>query len=146
MLEVNPEDDGYTHINVYSRGRTELGRFLSNFAHTPVKTPDGDFESLEGYWYWLKTYDEGLRSLYGIEAKRYGRSLPVANSKIDRNRFKKAIVRKIYDHKEWLKDQPLWNDITIPLTHYYVYDGKKVEANGEWVIDILEQLRYDMKD
>ena len=27
-------EDGYNHINVYSKGKTELGRWLSNFAHT----------------------------------------------------------------------------------------------------------------
>lgn len=29
----NPEEDGITHINIYSKGSTELGRLLSNFAH-----------------------------------------------------------------------------------------------------------------
>jgi hypothetical protein len=38
-----PEDDGKTHINVYSKGLTELGQFLSNFAEAPAQTPDGEF-------------------------------------------------------------------------------------------------------
>lgn len=33
---INPLEDGITHINVYSKGATELGRLLTNFAHTPL--------------------------------------------------------------------------------------------------------------
>ena len=140
-----PENDGITHINVYSRAKTDLGKFLSNFAHTPVETPDGKFQSLEGYWYWLKTYDDNLRYLYGVESKMYGEALPIANSKIDKKKFKKALLKKLYDHKEWLNEQPLWSDLTLPLTHYYVYNGMPSPAGGEWILDIIEQTRFDMQ-
>lgn len=30
-MTYHPDTDGITHINVYSKGRTELGRRLSNF-------------------------------------------------------------------------------------------------------------------
>ena len=50
---LTPQNDGITHINVYSKGKTTLGRWLTNFAHTPIDTIDGHFESIEGYWYWL---------------------------------------------------------------------------------------------
>ena len=46
-----PAEDGITHVNVYSRGLTTLGRWLSNFAHCPIETEDGPFASIEGYWY-----------------------------------------------------------------------------------------------
>jgi len=32
---INPEEDGITHINIYSKGKTDLGRMLSNFAKLP---------------------------------------------------------------------------------------------------------------
>lgn len=145
-MSYDPEDDGVTHINVYSKAKTDLGKFLSNFAHTPVNTPDGPFESLEGYWYWLKTYDDTLRELYGFKAKEYGRKLPVANVTIDKNKFKKALVQKVEDNKEWLKNDYHWNRLELPLTHYYVYSGTAKQAGSEWVIEILEQLRFDMME
>jgi hypothetical protein len=146
MLDIDPNEDGITHINVYSQAKTELGRFLSNFAHSPVNTPDGHFESLEGYWYWLKTYDDYLRELYGYKAKEYGKKLPVVNQTINKSKFKKALYQKVKNNSEWLKQNPLWNDLSLPLKHYYVYGGKPKEAGGQWVLDILEQLRFDMID
>ena len=51
-----PNEDGITHINICSKGKTELGRLLSNFAHTPFWLQGaGRFESVEGYWFWLGT-------------------------------------------------------------------------------------------
>lgn len=38
---INPEEDGITHINIYSKGKTDLGRMLSNFAKFPIETVDG---------------------------------------------------------------------------------------------------------
>ncbi len=70
------EEDGITHINIYSKGKTELGRLMSNFALSPFSVPQhGEFKSIEGYWYWLSTGDESLRDLYGYEAKKAGRKL-----------------------------------------------------------------------
>ena len=55
---MNLADDGVTHINVYSKGTTALGRALSNFAHIPfMVVPNGRFESIEAYWYWLRVME-----------------------------------------------------------------------------------------
>lgn len=52
----NPVDEGVTHINIYSKAKTELGLLSTNFARTPIDHPEfGHFESLEGLWYWLAT-------------------------------------------------------------------------------------------
>lgn len=67
-------DDGITHINVYSKGKTELGRLLSNFSHTPFYGNDILFNSVEGWWQWFTTgkeYDY-LKYLYGFKAKKRG--------------------------------------------------------------------------
>ena len=74
---MNVEEDGITHVNIYSQGKTKLGKWLSNFSHTPIDTEDGHFESIEGYWYWLVTDNinkDILRGLYGYEAKKPGES------------------------------------------------------------------------
>lgn len=38
-MQYSPIDDGVTHINVYSKGRTKLGRDLSNFAAIGIIHP-----------------------------------------------------------------------------------------------------------
>ena len=68
-------EDGIDHINIYSRGHTELGQYLSNFAYTPIQTEDGRFYSIEGYWYWLNTHNDKLRLLYGFKARSFGKEL-----------------------------------------------------------------------
>lgn len=65
--------DGETHINIYSRGATEIGRWLSNFSYSPIVTEDGSFNSIEGYWYWIQTHNDSLRSLHGFSAKKIGK-------------------------------------------------------------------------
>ena len=54
-----PATDGINHINIYSKGKTEVGRILSNF-NTPFfkyETPHGKFRSLEGYYHWLRVLE-----------------------------------------------------------------------------------------
>ena len=65
--------DGVHHINVYSKGKTEIGRWLSNFSYSPIQTKNGNFESIEGYWYWITTLNDRLRELHGFPAKKLGK-------------------------------------------------------------------------
>ena len=75
-MKLDPKEDGVSHINVWSRGTTDLGRDLSNFAHTPFVHPRyGPFQSVEGFWYWLSTGQKEikLRHLWGYLAKEEGK-------------------------------------------------------------------------
>jgi len=53
-VEYYPRGDGDTHINVYSKGKTELGRWLTNFTYETVLTPYGMMNSMESYYHYLK--------------------------------------------------------------------------------------------
>lgn len=150
-MKINPEKDGITHINIYSKGRTELGRLLTNFAHTPVITEDGRFESLEGYWYWLLSEkneeSEFLRELYGWKAKQFGRELkikdwPTSGEKIKfREKIEKAMRCKLDQHPN-IKE--LLVSSTLPFAHYYCYYDKVIEVkNCKWILEIWELLRNE---
>lgn len=93
--------DGINHINIYSKGRTALGKYLSMFQMCDVwyTTPHGKFKTLEGYYHFLRIleyyeYVDGkpieewakdprlmnsdvsvLKHADGSEAIRYGRKL-----------------------------------------------------------------------
>jgi len=136
------EEDGKTHINVYSKSKTELGRFLSNFSHSPIETEDGHFESIEGYWYWLSCKDDNLRKLYGWLAKDYGRKHQgvdwIEDSEFKR-KIKEAIEKKIKSNEQMLTKL---RNTNLPLTHYYVYGTKVIEVqNAQWILDIIENIR-----
>lgn len=145
-----PENDGIDHINAYSKGKTELGRLLSNFANTPFVLPeDGRFESIEGYWYWLLSNSpdrEELRSLYGFEAKKRGQELinPIFIEKDDdfKEKINKALIAKI-DQNEDIKNALI--DSELPFDHYYVYSDKMVRTKYDWIIKSLEKIRLGLK-
>lgn len=146
--ELSPDGDGITHINVYSKARTWLGQQLTNFAHTPFNHPTlGRFASVEGFWYWLTRDDDQLRHLYGSQAKRYGKSLPLTRN-FDPEAFQSA-VRAALDAK--LDQHPAimeaLSQSTLPLEHYYVMNfGSKIKITeprgNEWVVAHLEQVRF----
>lgn len=138
--------DGIDHINVYSKGKTELGRLLTNFAHTPFDCEDGHFESVEGYWYWLSTKVDHLRTLYGYEAKRFGSEMK-RGIKYDvpdfNERIKQAIAIKILTNPMLTS---MLMESTLPLVHYYEYPNKVVPLpKYQWIMDHISEIRKDLQ-
>lgn len=138
-----PENDGKTHINVYSRGATAIGRALSHFYQAPFQHPElGYFCSVEGLWYYLKTLDESLRDLAGFEAKKIGRELPIVQV-LPPAEFQRLInlgnEAKIQQNPEILE---ALGATSLPLTHYYVTKGYGAKpAESEWILAHLEMVR-----
>ena len=131
--------DGKDHINIYSKGNTKLGRWLSNFTYSPIHIEnEGNFNSIEGYWYYTTTGDDHLRLLSGYSAKQYGKKLPEINE-FDRSKIKNAITIKLNTYQG--PSYFLCNKTNLPLCHYYVYGGKKVDAGYEWIIKHIEEYR-----
>lgn len=149
-VEYLPHNDGKDHINVYSRGQTDIGRLLSNFARTPFNCEDGRFESVEGYWYWLSVVDkqdrEVLRTLHGAEAKKIGKSLLTDTFGRDVSTFKLKICKAIRAKLEVNGIDKMLAATDLPLVHYYVYGGKKVDAGYSWIMVFLERLRAKYKE
>lgn len=152
---IDPSKDGVDHINVYSKGKTRLGRMLSNFHAHDIETEDGWFMSVEGYWYWLSASDtepkrERLRRLYGFDAKKLGREMKAADwPKLDgfRRKIRGAIWAKIDTCPEL---QKLMAANTLPYRHYYTYgdtDPKVVEpGEGEWILKFIEKAARCVKE
>jgi len=142
-LLINPFLDGVTHINVYSKAHTQLGKFLSNFALSPIETEDGNFKSIEGYWYWLLSKDDRLRKLFGFSAKKLGRSITGEINKDDDEDFKLKI--KIAFVKKISLNEKMWNELRntkVPLTHYYVMNGIAVfPKHGNWLVEFIDDMR-----
>ena len=142
-MKFEPDNDGVTHINVYSKGRTELGRLLTNFARTPFQHPQyGHFESMEGYWYWVKTgkNKDQLRRFYGFYAKDIGRSIPAVHNPQFEHDIREGIRAKLECNLDL--QTLLVSSGSLPLVHYYVYGGKVVVPKGhDWQMDEWMRLR-----
>jgi predicted NAD-dependent protein-ADP-ribosyltransferase YbiA (DUF1768 family) len=155
--------DGVDHINIYSKGETELGRLLTNFAHTPFTVEDGEFASVEAYWYWLLAVEKykgtvhqfvveliKLRDLYGYQAKKLGRE--IVGERFDeldtslwfQTKILKAFYAKIEAHPQIAE---LLKDSTLPFQHYYVFVGRKVEPTShKWQLKYWERIRRQLKE
>lgn len=153
--KYNSLEDGFTHINIYSRGNTRLGRLLSNFSFSEFTHPKyGKFNSVEGFWYYIKLLEnndvrkEALRTLYGFSAKQLGRQLENDLSPKRNPEFitlvKEAITLKIEQSEEI---QNLLIESHLPFTHYYVTISKLITPNNvEWVIKHIEEIRFNLKN
>lgn len=141
-VKLDPEKDGITHINVYSRGRTQLGVFLSNFPYTPFEHPTyGHFASMEAFWHYISTGCrlEGIRTLTGIEAKHYAKGYPQVTIPNFHEEIKFAIECKINAYPLH-KAKLLLN--TLPLRHYFVFSGNVVvdQPHFIWQTKHIEAL------
>jgi hypothetical protein len=144
-LKLIANEDGRTHINVYSNGKTELGRFLSNFSYSPIITEDGKFESIEGYWYWIGCKHPNrdlLRSAYGASAKSLGRNLGSPDwisSEVFKDKIKKAIQIKLESNPQKFSEL---KSSKLPLAHYYVYAEKIIKVPGaNWILEFIDSFR-----
>lgn len=153
-MKLREENDGKLFINVYSQARTQLGRDLSNFAHTPFTHPKyGKFSSVEGAYYYFYTgrRHEKLRTLSGVMAKSEGLSLiPIGwhNQNIEiLNEFKDFIREclqcKLREHKDIL-----WALIStdLPLEHFYVKGINIInKTKHKWILEEIDRIRIVTK-
>lgn len=148
-----PVNDGRSHINIYSKGRTELGRLLTNFAESPFFHPEyGRFKSVEGLWYWAMSghnYQE-LRELSGFPAKRRG--MEILRQQERHYSHENPIFRKIITDGIRAKLRDNHNilekliESTLPFEHYYWHgdlnDPKiKYLPQHDWMVDEITELR-----
>ena len=158
-MDFKIEDDGFDHINVFSKSRSKLGRMLSNFAHTPFDIGGNHFESVESWWYWSKMNSINKSSLFqefsteqlveiktliGKSAKEYFRSLHKGDTSPynpSKEELKEVYQQKLIEHPEI--EKMLFNN-TLPITHYYVMFNKKVSAESTmWTAKLWEEIKND---
>ena len=146
-----PDTDGIDHINIYSKGKTELGRLLTNFAYSPFEYLNyGRFNSVEAFWYYYLTgcKYEHLKGLYGFNAKQEGKKLNLRKyTEEDKEIILEAIRCKLRQNRNILN---LLEESCLPLTHYYAYgnSGNYKIYNMEeysWITDEISRIRDIIK-
>ncbi|QFG06627.1 hypothetical protein HWC59_gp04 [Proteus phage Myduc] len=158
MFKFIPANDGKDHINIYTKGKTELGRMLSNLYDCKFEVPGyGRFNSLEGFWYYYLTgcRFEELKGMGGFKAKSFGRTK--CQYRIDdeeigvvgehREVILEAIRCKLRQNRNILK---LLTESTLPLSHYYAKPNREFSthyniAKFVWQVEEFERLRNIMR-
>lgn len=153
----NPDEDGITHINIYTKGKTEVGRLLTNLSDVPVNSPKhGKFKCVEGFWYWYftgKQYEQ-FRNYNGFTAKKEGKKLrddridKEGLSDKDRIEVLQVIGWKIRQSKYL---QKLMIESELPFVHYYYYgDSGNYRLHElpqyDWITEELERIRKILKE
>lgn len=140
----DPNNDGTTHINIYSKGNTIIGRDLSFFSNKPFTHPMyGYFQSLEGFYHYIATgmQHDVLRTLYGLPARQYGKSVPKVAVQNFQFIIAEAVELMLNAHPD-VKMSLV--KTTLPFTHYYVYNegwAVTIPTQHHWVVELYEHLR-----
>lgn len=140
----NPSDDGTTHCNIWTKGRTSLGRKLSNLSRYGFLHEDhGWFECLEGYWYWLATgcRHEQFKQMHGFDAKSVGSKMERVEMPDFQERFKEGMRLRLEQNAD-IRNELL--NSTLPFEHYYVYGDnvvRDVKARHQWQLDFYDAYR-----
>jgi len=135
--------DSVNCINIYSNGKTYLGRALSNFARIPIHGNGHVFASVEAWWYWFTTGKKHhhLKKLFGYEAKKEGRKFERVYE-VTREMFKRIAMDKV-NQNPWLINELI--NSSLPFVHYYEYNGKVVFPEHDITVGVWEEIRKELK-
>lgn len=143
---IDPREDGITHINIYSKGMTQLGRYMSNWDRCYVTTELGEFASIEGLIFYMGSFDPELKNLSGFEAKEYGEKAD-RGIRLPNDIFKRIIVDAM-ENKILCNNHlhSLLKQSTLPFTHYYTYGNKVIEIpKWQWQVAEWDIIRKELQ-
>lgn len=151
---IDHRKDGEEHINVYSLGSTDVGRWLSNFTFFEFECEYGKFSSLEALYHYLgiiiKLNENNNRDKFtdvfldavedikhtcgkqaqicGRNAKRIMRKNGVKPLNVPNFHFEdvfvKALVKKLTSNKALYNKLSYYIEDGLPLVHYYVINDE----------------------
>ena len=149
MSTINFLQDSTNHINISSRGRTFLGRFLSQNKRCYLSLPEGVFQSVGGYWYYLTTKEKDLRlfevngwetELLAAQLQPLPRKEQLPTSELQA-KIKKALDIKIKWSEYWQEE---FTESTLPFLQYHLdANGNVVDESTKyrWLLNHLEARR-----
>lgn len=138
------------HINIYSKGETKLGRWMSNFTRQAFCVDGVTFQSIEGYWYYIQidaphNARKCLITSAGFEAKKLGQYLRKKHGQVYlpdfEERIKEVLRLKLDSNSEMKK---ALKESCLPFEHYYVFGGAKKDAGFKWIVEEWELIRKEL--
>ena len=157
MLQ-HPSLDGVKHVNIYSGGKTQLGKALSNFAALGCGHNGLWFASMEALWFYLQVRSRAskvellnLTMLSGSAAKRTGLELCLKYGRHPNESFHRDIffgmISKLYNNQHLVSWITSGSCSKLPFCHYY-WKGKESAPEitpvpqHNWQVQCWEQIRY----
>ncbi|MBS2001775.1 MAG: NADAR family protein [Cyanobacteria bacterium SZAS LIN-5] len=145
-------------LNIGSIKGELIAKEMSNFEHSPFQLDGRRFESVEGFYVWLKfTGNEDkqkiAQTLYSYEAKKFGKSSTATSSEYGGETFalgspqhhaliKRAIQAKLVQHpdiaRRFAETHPR------PIIHDFGYPEAPSRLPAAAFVKLLEELRDDL--
>jgi len=138
------KEDGVDHINIWDRGNTTLGKFLSHNAKTPfTHNIFRKFCSMDSFWKYIQSEerDDRLRVMSGVTLRAFSKQLTMLRI----NNFKAIIL-----DSEWqkLKQYPdkvkIMRESTLPFDFYYINKKSGIRIRPtyfNWLIAGINEIR-----
>lgn len=149
-MQFDPREEGITHINIYSKSNSTLGRVLSNWTPAAIDISIGKFNSVEGLIFYLGSFDNRLRGMVGYDAKTFGEKVD-RNIRLPKDVFRALVIEGMESKIKNVKkvNLQLFNQfvgLEMPLTHYYHYDTIVVQIpKWEWQVVEWEKLKVRLR-
>ena len=147
-MQINPKLDGVEHINIWAKGATWLGKFLSHRTLCELNLPEGRFLCVSAYWYHLTCKEDSrLNRVHDWETELLAtqlsplprkQQLPAAELQA---KIKKALDAKIKWSDYWQEE---FTESELPFLHYYLdAEGNVVDESRKyrWLLNHLEARR-----
>lgn len=152
---LSAEQDGINHINIYSKGKTNLGKRLTNMHHFTFRYDNIEFISVEQAWHFYKfcgypeIANKVLQFKNSFECLKFARdnkqedSAEHVQTPIFQQLMKDVIRTRIECDIEL---QNMLRNSWLPFEHYYVYGDKIQDQRNkyEWLLDIFEEYRTEL--
>lgn len=153
--DITPANDGVDHVNVYSKGQTELGRLLSHYSAVGFELDGRRYASVESFWMVTRMTSANqaaeiysaieistAASLPGYKAKEFLRGLGRDSGQPP----SESQLRRAYEAR--FAAMPRLKELLIqcdlPLAHYYVYGTKAVDAAPwGWTAELSALMREE---
>lgn len=150
--KVHPDflnEDGVDHINIYDKGNTALGMFLSHsYRYSFIHPVLGKFNTMEALWYFVqsKDRDDKIRDLAGKAIKEYAKRMEVRKIL----NFKAIIMDS--NRLRLMSNEGKVNEMknsTLPFDIYYINNVTKEKirpAYYKWILLGFEELRLALQE
>jgi hypothetical protein len=145
---IDQTQDGVTHINIYSKGATWLGKFLSHRTLCELNMSEGKFLCVSAYWYYLTCKEDSrLNRVHDWETELLATQLTALPKKQQlpaaelQAKIKKALDAKLKWSEYWKEE---FTESTLPFLQYYLdAEGNVVDESRKyrWLLNHLEARR-----
>lgn len=155
LERINPEEDGKKHINIHHKGKDPLGRMLSHYYSAPFVHPFfGPFETIEGFWHYLKDgcRDDVFRNLNGHKSKQRFRKKNEDGEYLNLTIPRVAEVMLAANYAKIEQNPEILTALvqsTLPFEQYFLQDESNLPIRprgSEWLVKVFRDLRKHFQE